>query len=75
MMSPPKLICLDRRTPSEITQRVPDDWRVRHSPTGWKRAEVFYEYIGNVFAPHLGKYNVKLTVFLFIYGHHIHLTY
>jgi len=31
-MSPPKVggdIIPDRRTPSEITQRVPDDWRVR----------------------------------------------
>jgi hypothetical protein len=38
-------------------------------------AEVFCEYIGNVFAPHLGKYNVKFPVFLLIDGHCIDLTY
>jgi hypothetical protein len=61
--------------PSEITQRVPDDWRVGHRRTGWMTADVFYEYIGNIFALHFGKYNVKLPLILFVDGCRTHLSY
>jgi hypothetical protein len=64
-----------QRTPSEITKRVPDDWRIGHSPIGWMTAEVFYEYTGNVFASHLGKHNVKFPLILSVDGHRTHLTH
>jgi hypothetical protein len=38
-------------------------------------AEGFYKYIGLVFAPHLGKQNVKFPVILFVSGYCTHLTY
>jgi hypothetical protein len=41
----------------DITKRVPDDMVVGHSPAGWMTVQVFCEYAGNVFTPHLGKYS------------------
>jgi hypothetical protein len=55
-----------KRIPSEITKRVPDEWRVGHNPTGGMTAEVFYKYIGKVFTSHRGKQNVKFPAKLSI---------
>jgi hypothetical protein len=41
MMCPPMLIYPYKTIPLEITKRVPDNWRVEHSPAGWMTAEVF----------------------------------
>jgi hypothetical protein len=60
------LVYLYKRIPSEITEGVPDDWRAGHSPTGWMTLEVFNKYIGNIFAVHLGKYNVQFPDIFFI---------
>jgi hypothetical protein len=43
--------------------------------TGWMTADVFYEYIGNVFALHFVKYNVKCPRIIFVDGYRTHLTY
>jgi DDE superfamily endonuclease. len=64
-----------KRVAYEIIKRVPDDVGVGHSPAGWMTVEVFCEYVGNVFTPHPGKYNVKFGIALYIDGHCIHLTY
>jgi len=74
-MYPPMLIYPYKRIPSVITQRVPDNWKVGHSRTGWTEADVAYEYIGNVSALTFGKYNVKYPLHLFVDGHRTHLTY
>jgi hypothetical protein len=74
MMCPPMLIYPYKRILFEITKRVPDDWGVAYGPAEWMRAEVFYEYTGNVFALHLGKHNVKFPANLSVDGHRTHLT-
>jgi hypothetical protein len=58
-----------------ISQRVPDNVVAGHNPAGWMTAQVFCEYTGNVFTPHLGKYTAKFSVALYIDGHRIHLSY
>jgi len=59
----------------DSTKRVPDDMVAGHSPAGWMTAQVFCEYAGNVFTPHLGKYSATFSVALYIDGHRIHLSY
>lgn len=39
------------------------------------KAEVFYDYIGNVFNPHLVENNIKRRVIHFVDGHKSHLFY
>jgi hypothetical protein len=75
LISPPMLLYPYERIPPEITNRIPDDWRVGHSPAGWMRAEVFYEYTGNVFVSLLGKHNVNFPAKPFIDGYRTHLTH
>ena len=53
LMHLPMMIYPNKRIPSEM-MRLSVDWGVGHSSTGWMKAEVFYEYIGHVFTPHLG---------------------
>jgi len=69
LMRLPMMIYPYKRIPSEITKRLSVDWEVGHSPTGWLKAEVRYEYIGHVFTPLLGKHNVKFPDIFFISGH------
>jgi hypothetical protein len=69
------LIYSCKRIAYDITKRVPDDMGVGHSPARWMTAQVFCEYAGHVFMPHLGKYSIKFSVALSIDGHLIHLTY
>jgi hypothetical protein len=65
-----------KRIPLEITNRVTDDSGVGHSPTGWMRAEIFYEHTGKVFTSHLGKHSVKFpATFLLMDTAPIYLTY
>jgi hypothetical protein len=64
-----------KRVPSVMTQRFPDEWRLGHGCTGWMAADFVDDYIGNVFALHFGKYNVKCPLILFVDGHLAHLTY
>ena len=49
MMYPPRLYIRTK----EITDS--SWWLGRSQPTGWMTADVFYKYIGNVFAPQLGR--------------------
>ncbi|XP_069680732.1 uncharacterized protein [Periplaneta americana] len=74
-MCPPMIICPYQRIPNEITKRIPDDWEVEHSTSGWMTAEVFYEYIGNIFALYLRKNNTKMPVILLVDGHCTHLMF
>jgi len=69
------LIYSCKRIAYDITKRVLDDMVVGHSPAGWMTAQVFCEYAGNVFTPHLGKYSAKFSVAIYIDGHCIHLMY
>lgn len=61
--------------PSEIAASVPKSWGIGLSTYGWMKAEVFYEYISNVFYKYLGEKKVKFPIILFVDGHSTHLTY
>lgn len=71
---PPMVVFPYQRLPTEIMQSVPDSWGVGRSDTGWMKAEVFYEYIGNVFVPFLMENNIERPVILFVDGHKSHIS-
>lgn len=64
-----------QRLPSVIVNSVPDNWGIGHSDNGWMKAELFYEYIANVFNTYLMENKVTLPVILFVDGHKSHLSY
>lgn len=72
---PPMLIYPYQRLPSVIVNSVPDNWGIGHSDNGWMKAELFYEYIVNVFNTYLMENKVTLPVILFVDGHKSHLSY
>lgn len=74
-MCPPMVIYNYKRIPQHILDSVPPNWGVGRSDTGWMKAEVFYEYIANVFHPFLIDNNIQFPVILFVDGHKSHLTY
>jgi len=43
---------------STITKAVREDLGEGNNISGWKTAQVFYEYTGHVFVPKLGQLNV-----------------
>ncbi|CAH1979773.1 unnamed protein product [Acanthoscelides obtectus] len=63
------------RFPEKIAKTVNPEWGIGRSPKGWMTSETFYEYIVNVFHPHLVKHNIKFPVILFLDGHKSHLNY
>lgn len=74
-MCNPMIIFKYQRIPQNIIDTIPTNWGVGRSDTGWMKAEVFYEYIGNIFYPFLVENNIQFPVILFVDGHKIHLTY
>lgn len=74
-VTPPMIIYPYKRMPSDIIKSVPEDWGIGRSDNGWMKAELFYEYIGNVLHPYLQKKGVEFPVILFLDGHCTHLTY
>lgn len=75
IMCHPMVIYSYKRIPQHILDSVPPNWGVGRSDTGWMKAEVFYEYIANVFHPFLIENNIQFPVIFFIDGHKSHFTY
>lgn len=72
---PPMIIFPNQRLRKNISDSVPDQWGVAMSDNGWMKAEIFIDYIKNVFHKHLLETNVEFPVILFVDGHRTHLTY
>lgn len=72
--APPLTLYKYKRMNQDVIQNAPDNWSIGKTDKGWMTGESFYEYIGNVFIPHLKKEGVKLPVILFLDGHKSHLT-
>ncbi|XP_072389692.1 uncharacterized protein [Diabrotica undecimpunctata] len=64
-----------QRIPEKVAKGINPKWGVGRSDNGWMTAETFYQYIANVFYPHLIENNIKLPVILFVDGHKSHLSY
>ncbi|XP_067004498.2 uncharacterized protein [Anabrus simplex] len=72
---PPMIIYPNQRIRAEIQNSIPDpEWGIGRSDNGWMKAELFYEYIANIFSPYLTKHNIQRPVILFVDGHKSHLT-
>jgi hypothetical protein len=65
----PMIIFPYKRIPETISQSVPEEWGLARSDSGWMTAEVFYEYVANVFHPYLLQQGVPLPIILFADGH------
>lgn len=74
-MCNPMIIYKYQKIPQNIIDTIPPHWGVGRSDTGWMKAEVFYEYIANIFYPFLVEKNIQFPVLLFVDGHKSHLTY
>jgi len=74
-MCNPMIIFKYQRIPQNIIDTIPANWGVGRSDTGWMKAEVFYEYIANIFYPFLVENSIQFPVILFVDGHKSHLTY
>ncbi|KAG8334755.1 hypothetical protein J6590_083468 [Homalodisca vitripennis] len=49
----PMIIYPYKRVLTDVVRSVPSHWGIGRSDSGWMKAEVFYEYIGNVFNQYL----------------------
>lgn len=70
----PMLIFPYQRVPGAILEKVPSNWGVGKSESGWMTSEVFYEYIGNVFNTYLDMNNIEKPIIYYVDGHKSHLT-
>lgn len=75
IMCPPMIIFPYKRIPEKIAVTVNSSWGIGRSDNGWMTSETFYEYIKNIFYPHLIENNIQFPVVLFLDGHKSHLTY
>lgn len=72
--TPPMIIYPNKRLSAAISSKIPDDWGIGFSDNGWMKAEIFVQYIENIFHPHLQKTGIEFPVILFVDGHATHLT-
>ncbi|KAJ8927279.1 hypothetical protein NQ314_020282 [Rhamnusium bicolor] len=70
---PPLIVFLYIRPPKKI-DKMPDDWVLAKSDTGWMKSEIFFEFVCNDFHNWLNKNGIKRPVILFIDGHKSHMT-
>ena len=73
--APPFIIYPYKRIPALISSSVPDEWGIGGSQNGWMKAELFFEYIANVFHPYLVQRNTIFPVILFGDGHTTHTNF
>nr|CAI5844607.1 unnamed protein product [Callosobruchus analis] len=59
-----------QRISEKIARNINPKWGVGRSDNGWMTSETFYQYIANVFYPHL-----KENIILLLDGHKSHLSY
>ncbi|KAI4466250.1 hypothetical protein MML48_3g00007178 [Holotrichia oblita] len=55
LTTPPMVIFPGKRLRVDIQASVPGNWGIGLSDSGWMKAELFFEYISNVFQPFLKK--------------------
>ncbi|KAL7292906.1 hypothetical protein TKK_0013574 [Trichogramma kaykai] len=74
-LAPTMIVYKYKRVPMEIYQKLPEDnFCVAGSDTGWMTAELFYEYIANIFLPWLKEKKIELPVIMYLDRHVSHLT-
>lgn len=71
---PPLIVFPYKRLPEKIAKSVPPEWGIGRSDTGWMNADVFNQFITEIFAPYITQKNIKKPVILFIDGHKSHIT-
>ena len=62
------------RVPADIVKKVPEEFMIAATETGWMKSETFFEFIANGFVPYLNQHHVQRPVILFLDGHKTHLT-
>lgn len=58
----------------EVLEKMPKDWSVGNTESGWMVAEKFFKYIKNVFYNWLIENNYTFPVILYVDNHSSHLT-
>ncbi|GBP20461.1 Tigger transposable element-derived protein 6 [Eumeta japonica] len=71
---PPLIVFPYKRLPEKIATSVPPKWGIGRRDTRWMTADVFNQFITELFAPYLAENNIKKPVILFIDGHKSHIT-
>ncbi|KAI5707883.1 hypothetical protein M8J77_011758 [Diaphorina citri] len=66
MIAPPLIIFPYERIPQDVVFSIPKSCSVGKSTSGWMTAEVFFEYISNVFTPWLKKEDVHFPILFFV---------
>ncbi|GBP87373.1 Gonadotropin-releasing hormone receptor [Eumeta japonica] len=56
---PPLIVFPYKRLPEKIATSVPSKWGIGRRDTGWMTADVFNQFITELFAPYLAENNIK----------------
>ena len=62
------------RIPKDIVNNVPDEFSIGRSDSGWMKAEIFYDFIGNAFVLWLAEHEIEKPIILFVDGHRTHMS-
>jgi hypothetical protein len=73
-LAPPQIVFHYKRVPGDVSRSVPSAWGIGLSESGWRISATFFEYVANVFEPHLTRNNIPRPVILFFDGHASHMT-
>lgn len=71
---PPLTLFPYKRMPQNIAAKMPKNWAIGRTDSGWMTCESFFEYITNVFFPYLEQNNIERPVVMFLDGHSSHFS-
>lgn len=73
-LCPPFVIFPYVKPPKTIVDRMPSDWVLRKSDSGWMRPEVFYQYLANDLNKWLENERIQRPVLFSVDGHKSHMS-
>ncbi|XP_011863938.1 PREDICTED: uncharacterized protein LOC105559902 [Vollenhovia emeryi] len=71
---PPMVLYWYQRIPERIMERLPPDWIVGTTDSGWMTESMFFKYVTQKFYPWLLENLIEFPVVLFIDGHASHIS-
>lgn len=72
--TPPTMVFPYKRLPAAIGQSVPEGWGMGVTPSGYMCADLFGDYLKNIFYPYLLREKIPLPVILYVDNHSSHIS-
>ena len=73
-LAPAMIIFPYTRIPRVIVEKIPRDWSVGRTDSGWMTSDTFFSYMRDVFHPWVVSQGIQFPIVVYMDGHSSHIT-